>query len=329
MSYTSMKSLLGLKLNFSIEEFCKQFYNSQILGHTYPKTDKVPFFWELVYDSLANKFSDFHRLDLRLFKSELVALHMVLLGLALIEHLGDNDPPLESTEISSCLGSMVHFMKQHLKEKGDIDVWHAMIAYINSLMELKRKETKIIEKRLGLGNKRLEVSLAAETEYTNNFIDKGLDNDSALYSARQMLVGGSWLADTEAECLANEFTKRLEINTCPDSQALISLLSGIIQNGIYFYAKDRLENVLFRTVMRRKRLFQIIAWAMLGLVLFWFIYLDAPPAIVVVENDQLYTIIKERPVTRGIMVISREYYESLLSDPYAIDRYTDPEKPRP
>ena len=81
--------------------------------------------------------------------------------------------------------------------------------------------------------------------------------------------------------------------------------------------------------MRRKRLFQIIAWAMLGLVLFWFIYLDAPPAIVVVENDQLYTIIKERPVTRGIMVISREYYESLLSDPYAIDRYTDPEKPRP
>jgi hypothetical protein len=49
------------------------------------------------------------------------------------------------------------------------------------------------------------------------------------------------------------------------------------------------------------------------LFLFWFIYLDAPPKIVVVENDKVYKIIKESPITRGVIVIDRDYYEELSS----------------
>lgn len=230
----SMKDALGLKPRIGVEEYCKRWYDSRVFCRLEQGTGKPPL-WERLYNSMVNKHSNLRLIDRELFRRELTALQVALLDLAIIDHLMDKEPVLDSEDITEYAASMIRFTKDYLQQSGQIDIWNAMVSYANSLAQLAHAKSK------APGNEWTKAHREAEDMYTQCFTDQGLDDESALYSARQMLAASAF-TEEKVQDLADELARRLQLET-QISADLLSALAATIELLLYSPARHDVESV--------------------------------------------------------------------------------------
>ncbi|MBL7119330.1 MAG: hypothetical protein ISS53_01450 [Dehalococcoidia bacterium] len=110
---------LSRKPKIGIEEFCQQFYDSQIFHAIIAGEDVWSGFLETVFKSIAEVDQSFAIVDLAVFKREMTALRLELFGLAWVYKF-----PCERFTIPQII-----FTRQYLERNGKLEIWDTMGEY--------------------------------------------------------------------------------------------------------------------------------------------------------------------------------------------------------
>lgn len=113
--------MLKSKVKTSVEDFCRQFYNSQIFCE-----DGVSTFWQNTLNSIAEADPSLVKVDYDLFQQEITALQMELFGLIWTCSFNGRD---------KLLWSQITFTKTYLEQNGYQDVWDIMAVYNKEISE--------------------------------------------------------------------------------------------------------------------------------------------------------------------------------------------------
>ena len=117
--------LFSRKPKISIEEFCREFYDTQIFHPIIAEIDVWSAFLETVSKSVSEADQSFAAIDLTLFRKEMTALRMELFGLAWMHKF-----KREEYTIPQSL-----FTKRYLEENGRLDIWDIMGEYNQAIAQ--------------------------------------------------------------------------------------------------------------------------------------------------------------------------------------------------
>jgi hypothetical protein len=102
-------SIISKKPEVYFKDFCRNFYDNQILNPVIGKTDFGGVFPDYVKKSLAEVDLDFAKVDTLLLKNELITLRFELFALAWLHKFGEKSAIAQSI-----------FTRKYLQEKGKI-----------------------------------------------------------------------------------------------------------------------------------------------------------------------------------------------------------------
>jgi len=111
-------SLFSKKPEVNFKDFCRNFYDNQILNPVIGRSDFGGVFPDYAKTSLTEVDPDFAKVDTLLLKNELIALRFELFALAWLHKFGEKPAIAQS-----------FFTKKYLQEKGKIEIWNGMEHY--------------------------------------------------------------------------------------------------------------------------------------------------------------------------------------------------------
>jgi hypothetical protein len=111
--------LLSRKPKYTMEEFCRCFYDSQVFDPHVGGTNVGLVLWQYMYNSIAEADESFKSIDFSKFQEEMKALRMELFALAWFDRF-----KLERYAIPQSL-----FTRRYLEENGRAVIWDAMSDY--------------------------------------------------------------------------------------------------------------------------------------------------------------------------------------------------------
>src|SRR3972149_1579541 len=117
--------LLSRKPKTGIEEFCQQFYATQIFHAGIAGEDVASGFWEIVFRSVAEADKSFAYIAPAIFKREMTALHMELCGLAWRDKFKREEFTLRQSI----------FTNRYLEENGRLEIWDIMGEYNQAIAD--------------------------------------------------------------------------------------------------------------------------------------------------------------------------------------------------
>lgn len=112
--------MLKSKIKTSVEDFCRQFYDSRIFCEKSGSEGGALTFWQNTLNSIAEADPSLAKVDYDLFQREITALHMELFGL-IWTHLFNGREKF--------LWSQITFTKIYLEQNGHQNIWDIMAVY--------------------------------------------------------------------------------------------------------------------------------------------------------------------------------------------------------
>lgn len=210
--------LFNRKPKTSIEDFCRQFYDSEIF---YVKTcdeDGASALWEKALNFVTEADPSLAKVDRDLFRREMTALHMELFGMAWMRYLWGEDM-LWSEDKFLFLQREVVFTKSYLEKNGYLDIWETMFAYNEAIASSRRR-----------GDAERAITDRCVDHY---FIKEGIGPDCTGRIRNRMYENPP--SDDLFDYLTDTVSKRLGWDIKPDSEpflqleALIWYLYGLAQ----------------------------------------------------------------------------------------------------
>ena len=112
--------LLSRKPKVSIEEFCRQFYDTDVFNPTVlAGVDVGEAFWETAFNSVVEAAKSFEAVDRAKFRHEMTALRMELFGLAWMHKFKRGELTIPQSV----------FTRHYLEKNGKIEIWDMMVEY--------------------------------------------------------------------------------------------------------------------------------------------------------------------------------------------------------
>lgn len=215
---------LSRKPKVGIEEFCREFYDSQIFHPIIAGTDVGAAWRETVLKSVTEADNSFAAISPVLFQREYTALRVELFGLALTHHLKRDEHTLPETI----------FTKIYLEQNGQLEIWDAMLEYNQAIArsaaeiatgKRARRATMgfINELRFGLGKK---------------WIKAGVDVECAARVLNRIGTEVSWSKGITLQMLVDVLLRRLG---CQLNSEGIFRLQAVLY-GLYNGAKEAVKS---------------------------------------------------------------------------------------
>ena len=123
--------LFKSKPKISIEECCKQFYDSQIFHAIIDGTDFWSIFLDTISEHVVEADQSFSLVDRSVLQREMTALRIELFGLAWLHKFKQQESHIPQS----------FFTKHYLEENGRLDIWDIMGEY-NQIIAQSAKVTK-------------------------------------------------------------------------------------------------------------------------------------------------------------------------------------------
>lgn len=196
--------LFTRETNTSIEDFCQQFYDSQIFFVKTCEDDVASAFWEGTLNFVAEADPSLAQVDRDLFRREMTALYMELFGFAWMRYLHGES---WSEEKFLCLQKEVVLTKSYLEKNGHLDIWETMLAYNEAIASSRRRGD-------------------AERAITDDCVDhcfmkQRVDPDCTDRIKNRMYE--QFLSDKLINHLTDTVSKRLAWDIKPDSEPFLQL----------------------------------------------------------------------------------------------------------
>lgn len=100
------------------DEFCRDFYNNQILHPNIEGLDVSSIYFDTVRQSVIEADSSFASVDLQLFTDEMTVLRFEVFGIAWLHEVGDK-----------LVAAQSEFTKEYLEKRGELDIWESIEPY--------------------------------------------------------------------------------------------------------------------------------------------------------------------------------------------------------
>jgi hypothetical protein len=231
--------LLSRNPKIGIEEFCREFYDSQIFHTIIAGTDVWSGFLETVFKSVSEADPSFAAIDSNLFRQEMTAVRMEIFALAWRDKF-EHDKHTIPQSI---------FTRRYLEENGRLDIWDIMGEYNQAIAQSAHmtESWKPIDERSWMHINKLRTDMFVKWAEANvgdpNSMTKE-DEENANCVAR---VGNRIGADIRrADCiavkrLAARLADRLGCDIDIHDEALFRLETVIF--GFYAGAKEAIKSV--------------------------------------------------------------------------------------
>lgn len=222
----------------SIEEFCWQFFDSQVFQSIIGGTDIGSVFWKTAYDSIKEVDNSFAAIDPATFAWEMTALRVELFGLAWMHHF-----QLEEWILPEIVAT-----KRYLEENGKLDTWDTMLHYNQAIARSQTEPRKKTPSRrrlppLAAGDAVLEAHINfmndLRTEMFGKWVEVGLDPDCAARVANRTSTDETWNDHPGIEMLATTLMERLGCQL--NSEGCFRLKAVIF--GLYDGARKAVRSV--------------------------------------------------------------------------------------
>ena len=230
--------LFKSKPKISIEESCKQFYDSQIFHAIIAGTDFWSDFLDTVSKSVAEADQSFSLVDPSVFQREMTALRMELFGLAWSHKFKREEFTLPQS----------FFTKRYLEENGRLDIWDIMGGYNQAIA--RSAVTTANGEQMDAWSVTQINKLRADMFYKwaeTNIGDRPMTKEDKAHAKCVARVASRIRADIRrADCiavklLAARLADCLECNISLKTEAIFRLETAIF--GFYIGAEEYLKSV--------------------------------------------------------------------------------------
>ena len=126
--------LLSRKPAISMDEFCKQYYDSEIFERHTVDDDVASILWHIAFNSAIEGHRQGAEIDLDAFQREIAALHLELFGLAWVHRL----------KVEEYIPIEIISTEHYLEHRGRLEIWKTMAHYnqaIGYALQLRPKRT--------------------------------------------------------------------------------------------------------------------------------------------------------------------------------------------
>lgn len=235
--------LLSRKPKIGTEEFCQQFYDTQIFHAIIAGEDMASRFWEIVFRSVAEVDKSFADIAPAIFKREMTALRMEVFGLAWRDKFKRDEFTIRQSI----------FTNRYLEENGRPEVWDIMGEYNRAIADSAT--------RAASGERqdawRVAQSNKARADMFDKWAEANICDPSALTEEEKKLatcvarVANRIGAEiTRNDCilvkrLGARLAYRLGCDIGLNFEALLILGATIF--GLYQGAKEAMKNVSLRS----------------------------------------------------------------------------------
>ncbi|MFC1893821.1 hypothetical protein ACFLYR_07355 [Chloroflexota bacterium] len=222
----------------SIEEFCREFYDSQIFKAEIAGIDATSVLWDTIKKTLVDADDTIESVDQELFVQEMTALRLELFALAWTHKFKK-----ERNTIPQSI-----FTRQYLDEIGKSDIWEIMGKYSLAVAQSTslKADCSYSERLAAKGN--LERSNAVEKWYQNNVSDDANLTESEKFNigcAARVFnrIGADIKREDYVLCkrVATRLADRIECSEGLKTEALLQM--AFVVRMLYNGAKDAIESI--------------------------------------------------------------------------------------
>jgi len=223
--------LFSKKQEVNLEDFCRDFYDTQIFNQTVNGADFNGVLPKFVEEKILSTDSAFANIDSEKLKEELIILRLELFALAWVHEFGYENA------CKSAIAQSI-FTKKYLHESGRDDTWNGMEHYNKAIAHATLVDNySILKKRADLMDEAIEY-------VESNGIEL---NDSIGRPVNRMFSEKAWKKRTTAYFLILAFCQRLGLGygkeyRGPNKEAQFQL-QILIKNLLYEGAKQSWDNV--------------------------------------------------------------------------------------
>lgn len=225
-----MFGLLKSKPEIGSEEFCRDFYDSNIFHAVIGGQDEYSSFLEFSFNHVVEADPSFATVDRDLFRREVTALHMELFGLAWMHRLKQERFLLFETT----------FTKRYLEEQDHFDIWENMLAYN---IAISKSVSEIL--RLTTGEQKFKLKAVLRNKSMMDFfaksVEAGADESCAARICNRMSTAEAWDSKITLKHITARCADRLKCNENLDPEALFRL--SVIFYGFYNGAMEAIKSV--------------------------------------------------------------------------------------
>jgi hypothetical protein len=230
--------LLKRKPQIGIEEFCRQFFDSQIFHPIIAGVDVGSLFWKNAFDSVAKADQSFAAVDFALFLKEMTAIRLELFGLAWGHKFKQEEFIIPQSA----------FTRHYLEESEKLEIWDIMSEYNQAIAQ----SVTMTEDGKQMDAMRVAKANLARFNFAKKWFEANVGNPSALTNEENTLaqcvgrVANRIGADvTRNDCilvkrLAARLADRLGCDINLNSEALFRL--GAFIFGLYEGAKEAIKS---------------------------------------------------------------------------------------
>lgn len=222
-------SIFSKKQEVDLEDFCRDFYEKNILNPVIEGIDVGAKYFDTVRKSIVEADQNFVDIDPKKFTAEMVLLRFELFALAWLHQFGDKSAVAQSV-----------FTKRYLHEKKRDDIWDASEPYNQAIARSstlgKTPETASGRAHLGFINK-MRVDLFKQ------YHKEGHDPKCVARALNRLLTDVVWKKGITAGLLMFTLCDRLGLgsNFEPSKEAQFRLTAVI--RGFYDGARQSLEKI--------------------------------------------------------------------------------------
>lgn len=225
MSFFSRKQEIGL------EDFCRDFYENQILNPVVAKVDASNVYSNIVKKSIAEVYLEFANIDSQKFREELIILRFELFALAWTHKFVSGKLVVAQSA----------FTKRYLHEKGRDDIWNGMEHY-NKIID-----GATLHWLSNLGKMNLSFNYHMREDLTAKNIDDakelGINIDESIERANNRLWSeNAWKQKLLLGPLVVTFCNQLGLNPSELNEEAGFRLAAVIK-GLYDGAQQSWDKV--------------------------------------------------------------------------------------
>lgn len=223
--------ILGRKPKMSIEDFCRQFYDSQIF---YVKTGDeggASTLWESTLNLFAEADPSLAKVDRDLFRREMTALYMELFGLVWTHMFWG--------KMEKFLWPQITFTKSYLEQNGHQNIWDIMSVYNQEI----GKQRNSYKNHTARSQRSLIAGVASFNSMMQDLWDDWSKKEKDKWCAARILnriwSEGAWKRDIILRGVTATFAERLGWDT--NMKVLGELM--VVLSGFYVSAKQAIKLV--------------------------------------------------------------------------------------
>jgi hypothetical protein len=218
-------------MRVSVQDFFQDFYDSQVFHPVIAGQDMKWAYIDTAYDTIIKADNLFNSVDRNVFRKEMLALRMEMIGLASTHNVKNAERLLNQSL----------FTRDYLYKNGEPEIWDIMGEYNQSIAMSSTDIAKSERAQRSVITLANTVRASLAEKYMKKYYKEGMDIKCMARVCNRECCEVAWADNVTVRYLTARFADRVGCNEDINSDALMAIASVIW--GFYQGAKEAIRSV--------------------------------------------------------------------------------------